>query len=640
MSIWRKIANFGKLLRDSFFWSVEGRLEQAFLRQKNNISIRVLAVGFVAIFIAVTVIAWVVVYRTHSQIGTEARLMLRERGALISQLLGDRLNSVLEEENRRSFSHYRFMMTIPSLGRENTVLSPLAQYPIQSDIPGLLGYYQIDPNGSFHTPILPEERLERYPVTDRSARIRHARRIEMIVRQSDVIGAAVVERVAVQDLIAEKEESSETAETDFLSEEEAVVTLPIAKPPRIEEQSEKQSRIFDPEGKSFKHGFYNVEIHPFDALVSDKYLIFRRNVFRGNERYIQGFILSIPSCLIRIFQNDIAYDFMNDVGVRVSAGGTRVLEIGEWGTESEVLRYTLAWPFQDILLDVAYQVPRRGEATAAIALVSTLFLIGFGAALLLLYRGINASIKTAQKRGDFISAVTHELRTPLTGITTNIDILTGDYPVPEEDKQIIYQRISAETARLARLIDNVLNISRLEKRRLVVHPIYGSIDELVRRFADQFGIVYQNKNFELRLELTTGDRQFLFDPDAMTQVLVNVVDNAVKFSIKAEVRFVEVKTRLTPDGGAILSVRDYGSGVPEEELSSIFKPFYRAENELVRSTNGTGIGLSLVRGFCDLMKIRPQARNASPGLEVSFLFPPPKERKAAVEERSQEWGDE
>lgn len=107
----------------------------------------------------------------------------------------------------------------------------------------------------------------------------------------------------------------------------------------------------------------------------------------------------------------------------------------------------------------------------------------------------------------------------------------------------------------------------------------------------------------------------------MLQIVINLVDNAIKFSAKAGVRRIEIALRMII-GAPVLSVRDWGPGVPADQARKIFELFYRVENELTRETVGTGIGLALVRQLAGAMNARVDVVHRDPGAEFRVWFTP------------------
>jgi signal transduction histidine kinase len=130
------------------------------------------------------------------------------------------------------------------------------------------------------------------------------------------------------------------------------------------------------------------------------------------------------------------------------------------------------------------------------------------------------------------------------------------------------------------------------------------------------------QEFTLRLDLSPQLGPARFDRDALLQVLFNLVDNAVKHSRAAPCREIVVAARPAADGGVSIRIQDRGPGVPARDLERIFEPFYRTQRELTRTTQGTGIGLALVRGLVEQMHGTVAARNREDGgFEVEIVLP-------------------
>jgi signal transduction histidine kinase len=110
------------------------------------------------------------------------------------------------------------------------------------------------------------------------------------------------------------------------------------------------------------------------------------------------------------------------------------------------------------------------------------------------------------------------------------------------------------------------------------------------------------------------------DADAFTQIVINLVDNAIKFSKNAEHKIIEIGSRLSGDKRILFSVRDYGPGIPADQMKKIFQLFYRSESELTRETVGTGIGLAIVHQLALAMDGNVDLINVEPGAEFRFWF--------------------
>ena len=221
--------------------------------------------------------------------------------------------------------------------------------------------------------------------------------------------------------------------------------------------------------------------------------------------------------------------------------------------------------------------------------------------LFALYRMAATQVIFAERRSNFVSAVSHELKTPLTAIRMYAEMLQEGL-VEDEQKQHEYARtITSESERLTRLINNVLALSRIEQQQRLAlrsddpRPIIREVVDVLRPHAAREG-------FTIELELPDELPDVLFEPDALRQVLFNLIDNSLKYAKESADRRVTVEARGLAEGGICLSVRDRGPGVPQELLDTIFEPFYRAERELTRTHEGCGIGLALVEGLVTGMR--------------------------------------
>ncbi len=233
-----------------------------------------------------------------------------------------------------------------------------------------------------------------------------------------------------------------------------------------------------------------------------------------------------------------------------------------------------------------------------------------------LYRTTATQIEFAERRNNFVSAVSHELKTPLTAIRMYAEMLEGGLVEDDARRRDYYRTITAESERLSRLINNVLELARIEKRQTRLALILGDVSPVVREALEVLRPHVEREGFILELEQAGPLPSVSFEPDALRQILFNLIDNALKYSRDASERRISVRLVAVPPGRVLLCVRDRGPGVHRELLGAIFQPFFRAEHELTRKTQGTGIGLSLVSGLVERMGGTVRGANAEPGFEI------------------------
>jgi signal transduction histidine kinase len=259
------------------------------------------------------------------------------------------------------------------------------------------------------------------------------------------------------------------------------------------------------------------------------------------------------------------------------------------------------------------------EAGSSVYGLSGLLLLVGALGLFGSYRMVAAIVGYAERRSNFVSAVTHELKTPLTSIRMYGEMLRDDV-VPDPQKRSRYYRIiTAESERLTRLIDNVLELAKLERGQRPVSLTLGDVTRVVHEALEVLEPHASELGFALELQADPDLPAVRFDRDALSQVLFNLVDNALKYSSEASERRVIVRCQREGQGVSI-RVLDRGPGVDPEHLRKIWQPFFRGERELTRKHKGTGIGLSLVRGLVQRMGGSVTGRNTHPGFEVNVTL--------------------
>jgi signal transduction histidine kinase len=205
---------------------------------------------------------------------------------------------------------------------------------------------------------------------------------------------------------------------------------------------------------------------------------------------------------------------------------------------------------------------------------------------------VSKEMGLARLKSDFVSNVSHELRTPLALIRLYAETLELGRISTREKKQQYYRIIRKESERLTALINNILDFSRIEAGRKEYEFRETDIADLVRNTLDSYRYQIEQQGFAFEEHIATDLPPVRVDREAIARALVNLVNNALKYS--TEEKFLGVK--LYRDNGAVkLEVADHGIGIARRDQSKIFEKFYRAGDPLVHNTKGSGLGLSLVR---------------------------------------------
>lgn len=380
-------------------------------------------------------------------------------------------------------------------------------------------------------------------------------------------------------------------------------------------------RLFDAEREPFR----------LARLGSGHLVMFRRALF-GDEQVIQGLLLDqdgfISGLLGEPFAEgslaesaDLTIAHQGDILTTLRArpaGPYRLASRGYDIRASELsgallYRTRLADPFG--ALELIFSIRRLPTPPGASAIVATA--VALGLVLLvgtwLFWRLGSRQIALAGQQQAFVSAVSHELKTPLTSIRMYAEMLRAGF-ADAGRRETYYRYIQEESERLSRLIANVLQLSRISRGTLSVDPRPTAIAELMGQVAERIASPAQRAGFEIRVDCREGG-WVVADPDAVVQVLINLVDNALKFAAGAEPRLVEIRCARLAPGWWRFSVRDYGPGVPRASRRQVFQLFYRGDEALRQAVPGTGIGLALVEGLTAAMGGRVSLADREPGAE-------------------------
>src|SRR5712671_90206 len=233
---------------------------------------------------------------------------------------------------------------------------------------------------------------------------------------------------------------------------------------------------------------------------------------------------------------------------------------------------------------------QRFMHTSVLTLGGLSFLLAGG--IYLTYRNVNKEMALARLKSDFVSNVSHELRTPLSLIRLYAETLELGRLTSPEKHQEYYCIIRKESERLTALINNILDFSRIEAGRKEYDFRSTDIADLVRNTLDSYRYQIEQQGFALEESIDPDLPVVRVDREAIARALVNLVNNALKYS--AEEKFLGVKLYRV-NGSVRLEVVDHGIGITPREQSKIFEKFYRTGDPLVHNTKGSGLGLSLVR---------------------------------------------
>ncbi len=696
------------------------------------------------VFLALAVPTAVLIWQAYGQLKWESYHQYRGVAEALTDRIDARLREMVSSADARSFGDYTFLIVSGDPSGKFVQRSPLSAFPPEQDLPGVLGYFQVDNEGVFSTPILPpagteavslgindSEYAERRQaaqdirsilVDNRLLKTRQAMgsrsrmpepvaepAVELPMEEyetdaSEAETAALAESVAkvlakteavdsqqvfddlnlsgrnvydagqavatglesrqaeseqgsadgrsnsfakVSDLKldANLQEKSELLERkDVKKQLDAVRTADSSRSRRLEQTALPESAVFEDADAiianvggltDLRINTFESEVDPFEfSLLDSGHFVLFRKVWRDGERYTQGVLinrdtftreiiaagfeqtaLSGMSSLILAYQNDV----IHTLGGRSSDAYSDVAADLDGAL---LYRNRLSAPFSGLELIFSVTQLPAGPGGKVLGWVTLVLAVVFAGVFLILYRLGLSQISLSRQQQDFVSAVSHELKSPLTSIRMYGEMLKEGWA--EEDKrQGYYEFIHDESERLSRLISNVLQLASITRSEPNFDIESVEVAELMSNIVSKVSSQIERAGFELRVNRAADAdaARINIDEDCFAQIIINLVDNAIKFSRNADIRAIDISSRLSGDGDVLFSVRDYGPGVEKDQMKKIFQLFYRSESELTRETVGTGIGLAIVHQLTSAMGGKVDLMNAAPGVEFALRFP-------------------
>ncbi|MGO3727888.1 cell wall metabolism sensor histidine kinase WalK [Enterococcus viikkiensis] len=217
---------------------------------------------------------------------------------------------------------------------------------------------------------------------------------------------------------------------------------------------------------------------------------------------------------------------------------------------------------------------------------------GFISGLVVVLHDVTEQEKTAEERRHFVSNVSHELRTPLTSVRSYLEALEEGAWQDEQIAPDFIRVTLGETDRMIRMINDLLNLSRMDSGAQQMDLELVNFNELVDYILDRFDMMVtsQEKKYRIIREFTERDLWVEIDTDKIMQVIDNIMNNAIKYSPdggKIEVHLMETHNNV------VLGISDEGLGIPKKDLEKVFERFYRVDKARARKQGGTGLGLAI-----------------------------------------------
>uniref|UniRef100_A0A832I6S4 histidine kinase n=2 Tax=Pseudothermotoga TaxID=1643951 RepID=A0A832I6S4_9THEM len=245
--------------------------------------------------------------------------------------------------------------------------------------------------------------------------------------------------------------------------------------------------------------------------------------------------------------------------------------------------------------------------------------------VVIMMRDVTKEHELNELRKQFVSNVSHELRTPLTSIHGYAETLLSDPEMDAETRKRFLTIIENESARMSRMINDLLDLERLESgearfefKETDLCVVVNYVLSIVEPLANEHGV---------QVEIQCEPVSIWADQDRMVQMILNLVDNAIKYTSLKEIGDKRVKVRVTREGKhAIVAVSDTGPGIPKEALPRLFDRFYRVDKGRSRKMGGSGLGLSIVKSIVERHGGEISV-NSEVGVGTTFIVKLPIERE-------------
>ncbi|MBM4762162.1 ATP-binding protein [Bacillus sp. B15-48] len=214
-------------------------------------------------------------------------------------------------------------------------------------------------------------------------------------------------------------------------------------------------------------------------------------------------------------------------------------------------------------------------------------------------RDMTEERKLDKLRDDFIANVSHELRTPISMLQGYSEAIVDGIAETNEEKQEMAQIIYDESLRMGRLVNELLDLARLQSGHMQLDVENVDLRPYMNRIIRKFQTLAKEKENELKIEFELDENEYSFDADRIEQVLTNLLDNAIRHTERAS---ITVSVQSTDRGLLLFQVSDEGPGIPEEDLPFLFERFYKGDKSRTRGRSGTGLGLAIAKNIIDAHK--------------------------------------
>lgn len=254
---------------------------------------------------------------------------------------------------------------------------------------------------------------------------------------------------------------------------------------------------------------------------------------------------------------------------------------------------------------------RTKQSIISLALLILMIVLG----VILVVRNLRREMQLSKAKADFVANVSHEIRTPLSLISMFNETLLLDRVKDEKKKKEYYEIIAKETSRLKNIVNKILSFSQIDAQKKQFNFQVIQPDQIVEEVMDTYSYHLKENDFDFNLNLT-GNTSIYGDHEALVEVVINLIDNAIKYS--KEKRHIELSSHVDQDS-YVLEVKDEGVGIHRKDQEKVFEKFFRVDGGDIHNTKGTGLGLSLIT---EIVKAHGGSIHlkSNPGMGSTFIL--------------------
>ncbi len=579
--------------------------------------IRRLRIAMSVFFLGVVGSLGLMIYFGYQQFIYESYFQYRWKASNALVQINKHIKDHLDTEEQRSPEEYGFYQPTknPVTGDVTFEVSPLAASVDAANHPlGLLGHFQINANGQFESPLLPlqwqDNANESLPLNSEQIQLRQN---AIVTLRALLIDNGFLQAVSLG-------HGSIESESRWVNANE------------LSRDTSSFDQHTTPDGHIIFHRMaWNNGLVQQGFVVSNELFLFNLIAEFVNLGRFDGLV---EARLMNVVEPELAatryftYD-INDADVSSVEINTSPHSKKDW---MRIYFGQLVAPFDQYELRFTTANLPLGPGSEFVFLFLCLLLFVVLAGCVVFYRSGVHHINLAEERMNFASSVSHELKTPLTSILMYSEMLKSDMIDDNQVTKQYHEFIHDESQRLSRLINNVLLLSKVKQTQDLSLEA-TTVRTLIDLIHSKLGSLLEQHHFKLHIDdAHLGEQALMVNRDAFIQIMINLVDNAIKFYRALEINDPDrekVDIVFSDGKGHTIKmmVRDYGGGLPQSKLKKIFQLFYRDGNELTRTTSGTGIGLALVKTLVKAQQGHIEVKKQNPGLAFHLYFKQPDSEK-------------